>query len=193
MLRRCRRRLQIQARMPTLPLISSPLILSSLYTLTRLGPQQPDDQVQPLNLTPGVLVVELRPRPDALQAAMLLGVEQAVEIEARCPLVLSLQDGLGIVQADPPNILGELAVGSHQFLGGGAKQTVGRVNLFDERVVGHRRFPPRLWRLCHRSGPLTVSVRTLAGQHHNRNNKWRRLTARMTEAKNGLIVHSPLH
>jgi hypothetical protein len=40
--------------------------------------------------------------------------------------------------------------------------------------------------------PSPVSVRTLAGQHHNRNNKWRRLTARMTEAKNGLIVHSPL-
>src|SRR5918994_2827487 len=117
---------------------------SSHYALARLGPQQPDDQVKPVHLTPCVLEVEIRPRPDVLQASMLLGVEQAVEIEARCPLVLSLQDGLGIVQADPPNILGELAVGSDQFLGGGAKQTVGRVYLFDERVVGHRRLPPRL-------------------------------------------------
>src|SRR5919199_62228 len=69
---------------------------------------------------------------------MLLGVEQAIEIEARCPLVLCLQDGLGVVQADPPDVLGELAVGSHQILCGGAKPTVGHVNLLDECAVGHR-------------------------------------------------------
>jgi hypothetical protein len=46
--------------------------------------------VQPVHLTPGVLVVELRPGPDVLQAAMLLGVEQAIEVEASCPLVLGL-------------------------------------------------------------------------------------------------------
>src|SRR5215207_1005831 len=85
---------------------------------------------------------------------MLLGVEQAVEVEARCPLVLGLQNSLSIVQADPSDVLGELAVGSHQILCGGAQPTVGRVNLFDERVVGHRRLPPRLWRLYHRSGLL---------------------------------------
>src|SRR5215217_2859223 len=95
------------------PLISSPLIPSSLYALARLGPQQPDDQVQPLDLAPCMLKVEIRPRPDALQAAMLIGVQQAVEVEARRPLVLGLQDGLCIVQADPPDILGQLAVGAY--------------------------------------------------------------------------------
>src|SRR5215213_8508724 len=69
---------------------------------------------------------------------MFVRVEQAVEIEARCPLVLGLQDGIGVVQADPPNILSELAVGSHQFLGGSAKPTVRQVNLLDECVVDHR-------------------------------------------------------
>ena len=54
--RRCRRRLQIQARTPTLPLISS---RSLLYTLTRLGPQLTNDQVQPLDLVLCVLVVEI--------------------------------------------------------------------------------------------------------------------------------------
>src|SRR5215216_2148422 len=61
---------QIQARTPTLPLISSPLILSSLYTLTRLVPQQTDDQVQPLDLAPCVLVVEISFRSVGLQASM---------------------------------------------------------------------------------------------------------------------------
>ena len=78
-----------------------------------MGPQQPDDQVQPLDLAPCMLKVEIRPRPDALQAAMLIGVQQAVEVEARRPLVLGLQDGLCIVQADPPDILGQLAVGAY--------------------------------------------------------------------------------
>jgi hypothetical protein len=55
--------------------------------------------VQPVHLTPCVLVVELRPRPVGLQAAMLLGVEQAVEVEARCSLVLGLQDGLCVASA----------------------------------------------------------------------------------------------
>jgi hypothetical protein len=37
---------------------------------------------------------------------MLLGVQQAVEVEACCPLVPGLQDGLGVIQADPPDVLG---------------------------------------------------------------------------------------
>src|SRR5215208_1648608 len=73
---------------------------------------------------------------------MLLGVEQTLEVETSCPLVLGLQNSLSIVQADPPDVLGELTVGSHQILCGGAQPTVGRVNLFDECVVGHRRLPP---------------------------------------------------
>src|SRR5215211_7284381 len=54
--RRCRRRLQIQARMPTSRL--SPL-RSSLYTLARLGLQQTNDKVQLLDLASWVLVVEI--------------------------------------------------------------------------------------------------------------------------------------
>jgi hypothetical protein len=89
-----------------------------------------------------MLKVEIRPRPDALQAAMLSGVEQAVEVEAGRPLVLGLQDSLCIVQADPPDILGELAVGAYQLFRSGAQPPVGCVDLFDERVVGYRRFLP---------------------------------------------------
>ena len=70
--------------------------------------------MQPLDLAPCMLEVELRPRPVVLQVAMLLGVEQAFEVEARRPLVPGLQDGLGIVQADPPYVLGKLTVGSRQ-------------------------------------------------------------------------------
>jgi hypothetical protein len=53
-----------------------------------------------------------------------------VEVETRCLIVLGLQDDLGVVQTNPPDVLGELAVGSHQFLRG-AQPTVRRVNLFD--------------------------------------------------------------
>ena len=49
----------------------------SLCTFTRLGPQQPNYQVQSLHLVPCALEVELRPRPVALQAAMVFGVEHA--------------------------------------------------------------------------------------------------------------------
>jgi len=69
--------------------------------------------VQPLDLAPSVLEVEISSRSVDLQAAMILGVEQAVEVEARRSLVLGLQDSLCIVQADPPDILGELAVGAY--------------------------------------------------------------------------------
>jgi hypothetical protein len=65
--------------------------------------------VQPLDLAPHVLVVEISSRSVGLQASMLVGVEQAVEVEARRPPVLGLQDSLCIVQADPPEVLGELA------------------------------------------------------------------------------------
>src|SRR5215208_4916952 len=129
--RQCRRAPLAQTRTPTLH--------SSPYALTRLGPHQPDDQVQPVHLTPGVLVVELRPRPDVLQAAVLVGVEQAVEVEARCPLVLGLKDRLGVLQADPPYVLGELTVGSCQILRCGAQLTVRRVDLLDQRIVIYRR------------------------------------------------------
>jgi hypothetical protein len=54
-----------------------------------------------------MLVVELRPHPGSLQAAMIVSVEQAVEVKARRPLVLRLQDRLGVVQADPADVLGE--------------------------------------------------------------------------------------
>jgi hypothetical protein len=107
--------------------------------LARVGPHQPDDQVQPVHLTPGVLVVELRPCPDVLQAAVLVGVEQAVEVEARRPLVLGLKDRLGVVKADPPYVLGELAVGSGQILRCGAQLTVCRVDLLDQRIIVYRR------------------------------------------------------
>src|SRR3712207_4500948 len=89
---------------------------------------------------------------------MLIGVEQAVEVEARGPLVLGLQDSLGVVQADPPDVLGELSVGSHQILCGGAQPTVCRVNLLDERVVGHRRLP----------SPPPVSLPSIRTPHRSR-------------------------
>src|SRR5215211_2057762 len=69
---------------------------SLLYTLTRLGPQQPNDQVQPLDLVLCVLVVEIRPLSVGLQASMFVSVEQAVEVEAHCSIVLGPQDGLGV-------------------------------------------------------------------------------------------------
>jgi len=52
--------------------------------------------VQPLDLAPCVLVVEISFPSVGLQATMFVGVEQAVEVEAGCPLVLGLQDGLGV-------------------------------------------------------------------------------------------------
>ncbi len=91
--------------------------------------------MQPLHLTPRVLVVELRPRPGVLQAAVLVGVEQAVEVEARRPLILSLQNRLGVVQSNPPDVLGERAVGASQVLRSGAQPTVRLVDLLDQRVA----------------------------------------------------------
>src|SRR5215217_8220110 len=93
--------------------------------------------------------------------SMLLGVEQAVEIEARCPLVLGLQDRLSVIQADPPDVLGQLAVSACQILRGCLKPTVRRVNLLDERVVGHRhRFSSTL--ACSPSPVLRQSPPALA-------------------------------
>jgi hypothetical protein len=71
--------------------------------------------VQPLDLAPCVLVVEFSFRSVVLQASMLIGVEQAVEVEARCPLVLCLQDSLGVVQPDPLDLRGQLTVGACQI------------------------------------------------------------------------------
>ena len=44
--------------------------------------------------------------------AVLAGIEQTVDVEVGRSLVPGLQDGLGVVQADPPDVLRELAVGS---------------------------------------------------------------------------------
>jgi hypothetical protein len=99
--------------------------------LACLGPQQPHDQLHPLHLAPRVLVVELRPRPPGLQAAVLGGVEQPLEVEARRPLVFGPQDRLGVIQADPPDVLGEVAVGSDQVFRGGAQPMVRRFDLLD--------------------------------------------------------------
>jgi hypothetical protein len=70
---------------------------------------------------------------------MLVGVEQSVEVEARRPLVLGLQDSLGVVQADPPDVLGERAVGFCQGFRCGAQPAVRPVDLLDQCVVGYRR------------------------------------------------------
>src|SRR5215210_438593 len=69
---------------------------SSLYLLAELGPQQPNDQVQRLELVPCVRVLEIRALSVGLQASMFVSVQQAVEVEARCSLVLGPQDGLGV-------------------------------------------------------------------------------------------------
>jgi hypothetical protein len=95
--------------------------------------------VQPLDLAPGVLEVELSSRSVGLQTQMLVGVEQAFEVEARCPLVLGLKNRLGVIQAYSQDVLGQLAVGACQFLRGGAQPTVRYIDLFDERVVDQRR------------------------------------------------------
>lgn len=66
--------------------------------------------MRPSNLTLFVLEVALGLRPVTLQATMLVGVEQPVEVEASRPLVLGLEVRLGAVLAYPPCVLGELAV-----------------------------------------------------------------------------------
>jgi hypothetical protein len=48
-----------------------------------LGPQQPNDQVHPLDLASCVLVVEISFRSVVLEATMLISVEQVIEVEAR--------------------------------------------------------------------------------------------------------------
>ena len=75
---------------------------------------------------------EIGPRPICLQAPMLVGVEQAVEVETRRPLVPGLQYRLGIIKAYSPDVLGQLAVGACQVLRGGAKPAVRRIDLLDE-------------------------------------------------------------
>jgi hypothetical protein len=70
---------------------------------------------------------------------MLVGVEQAVEVETRRPLVPGLEDRFRVVQADPPDVLGEIALCSRRILRCGAQPAVGFVDLLDERVAGYRR------------------------------------------------------
>ena len=48
-----------------------------------MGPQQTNDQVQPLDLASCVLVVEISFRSDVLEATILISVEQVIEVEAR--------------------------------------------------------------------------------------------------------------
>ena len=73
---------------------------------------------------------------------MLVGVEQAVEVEARRPLVFRLQDSFGVVQPDPSDVLGKLAVGARQGFGRGAQPPVGSVYLLYQRVVVRRPSSP---------------------------------------------------
>jgi len=87
-------------------------------------------------------VVELGPRPVGVEAAVLVGVEQAVEVEARRPLVFRLQNSLGVVQPDPPNVLCELAVGARQGFRRGDQPAVGRGYLLYQRVVVRRPSSP---------------------------------------------------
>jgi hypothetical protein len=70
---------------------------------------------------------------------MLIGVQQAVEVEASGPLVLRLQDSLGIVQTDPPDVLDEQAVGPRQVLRGDPQTPVRLVDLLDQRLVTNYR------------------------------------------------------
>ncbi len=94
--------------------------------------------MQPLHIAPGVLVVELRPRQVGLEEPVLFCIEQAVEVEAGGPLVLGLQDRLRVLQADPPDVLGERAVGAGQGLRRGAQPAVGGVYLPYQRVAFRR-------------------------------------------------------
>ena len=105
--------------------------------------QQPDDQVQPLHLAPRLPLVELRPGPVGVQAAVLVCVEQAVEVEAGRPLVFGLQDRLGVVQPDPADMLCQGAVGACQSFRRGVQTTVGRVYLLYESVAVRRPSSPR--------------------------------------------------
>jgi hypothetical protein len=91
--------------------------------------------VQPLDLAPGVLEFEFRPLPGILQVAVLVGVEQAVEVEASRPLVFGLQNCLSVIQADPTDVPSERAVGTRQVLRGDAQSTVSSVDLLDQRLV----------------------------------------------------------
>jgi hypothetical protein len=133
--RRCRR--EPPARMRVL-FLRPPPFQSSVHPLARLGSEHTDDQVQPFDLEPGLLEIEIRLRPGGVQATMLVGVEQAVEVEVGRPLVLGLKDGLGVVQPDPPDVPGELTIGPRQVLCGGTEALVRRVDLLDERVAGYR-------------------------------------------------------
>src|SRR4051794_1673215 len=117
---------------------ASSLRPSPLRPFARLTCEQTDDQLQPFDLEFGVLEVELCPGHVILQAHVLFCVEQAVEVEVGRPLVLGLQDGLGVVQAHPPDVPGELAVGAREVLRGGAQPPVRRGDLLDERLDCHR-------------------------------------------------------
>lgn len=94
--------------------------------------------MQPLHLAPGVLVVELSPRPVGVEATVLVRVEQAVEVEAGRPLVLRLEDRLGVVQPDPPDMLGKLAIRARQDFRSRVQPAVRFVYLPDQRVVVRR-------------------------------------------------------
>src|SRR5215216_732028 len=116
---RCRHRppgLPAQAKGPTLPFTFTPPVLMSPRSLG----------------SPAAVRSYAAGPPRALRAGSLDAPSP------RCPLVLCLQDRLGVIKSDPPYVLGELAVGSRQVLRGGAQLTVCRVDLHYECVVGHR-------------------------------------------------------
>ncbi len=120
--------------------------------------------MQPLHLAPRVPLVELGPRPGGVEATVLVGVEQAVEVEASRPLVFRLQDSLGVVQPDSPDVLGELAVGGRQGFRRGVQPPVGRVYLPYQRVVVRR--PPSS------VPPVSASVSTFHTLSGSRVPRW---------------------
>ena len=105
------------------------------------GVEEAHDQVQPLDLAPGVPEIQLRPRALGVEAPVLFGVEQAVEVEGRRPLVFGLQDRLRVLQADFSYVLGERTVGAGQGLRRGLQPAVGGVYLPYERVAFRRPSP----------------------------------------------------
>jgi hypothetical protein len=80
------------------------------------------------------------------------------------------QDGLGVVQPNPPDVLSELTVSFERILCQATQPTVPElISVSVSLVVGVS--PTRLRRLHRRSGPLAGLCSPPAGQHHAPNNQ----------------------
>lgn len=110
---------------------------------SRSYPEDPDGKLQPVHLGASVVVVELGALLRIHELAVLVGVENAFEVELRDPLVIGRSEGLCVVRADALLVASPGGLGSGESL-----RLVAASSSAGVTIVGLRRLKRNLMLYC---------------------------------------------